>query len=73
VADLHLMTAGPLKSGIHRPFNKRPHKLPLVFRRTAHIRLGIGGSARGIGRRFDQFWSDLLATKRYFSLLDANR
>src|SRR5258708_31387456 len=72
VADLHLLAASPLKRGFCCTFNKRSHKLPLVIGRTAHIRLGIGGCTRGLCRRFDKLWRNLLATQQGFSFSNSN-
>src|SRR5260370_18597149 len=68
VADLHLLSASPLKSGFCRAFNKRSHKLTLVVHRAPHIGLRVGSCARGIGGRFDQLWPQLPAPKRCFRL-----
>src|SRR6267143_2140168 len=73
VANLHLLSAGPLERGFRRTLNKRPHELPLVFRRAPHIRLRFGGGARRIRCRVDELRCDLLAAKRCFSFSNPNR
>src|SRR5258706_3697220 len=72
VADLHLSPSGPLKSCLRRTFDQRVHHLPLIFSRTAHIRLGIGGCTRGLCCRFDKLWCNLLATQQGFSFSNSN-